>query len=154
MTTTTIKRPHTAHSLSDQAVRDLADMILKAIADMSGASPRSAEYLARLRTKNACEARLAAEFGRRRGWKVSKANLRIYTTMTDHPVVFWDPATRTHVVVAHVYGYNAAAARAFAKEHGLTVERVPPETFPAWHYPGACDLLVWRGRNILKGLAA
>ena len=135
-------------------MRDLADMILKAIADMSGAPPRSAEYLARVRTKNACEARLAAEFGRRRGWKVSKASPGTYTTMTDHPQVFWDPAARAHVVVTHVYGYNERATREYAQQRGLTVERVPPETFPAWHYPGAADLLVWRGRNILKGLAA
>lgn len=107
---------------------------------------------------SATKERLADEFGRRRGWKRSKARLHRYRMngasliigplelgeRLDHVYLYWIPETRRHAIVSHVYEHQAdyPSDAAFAAKHNLIVDY--PTDFPSWWYPGRTTLVVWR----------
>ena len=102
---------------------------------------------------------LAAEFGRRRGWKQCEPGdfesaYRDFVGSEfgaqdlghwyfDHSYLYRMPDGR-YAIASHIYDCGKeriAEHRAFAEKHDLTVEY--PTDFPSWWYPGHTKLVLW-----------
>jgi hypothetical protein len=112
------------------------------------------------------QATLAAEYGRRRGWRRTRRDFGVKTlaagkvintsgwfkdhglydsTFIDHPYCYRDERRRAVATVAHLYGLKKDATINYATQHGLVAEF--PKDFLSWYFPGETDLVVYRRKS-------
>lgn len=90
-------------------------------------------------TGKAFNAAQLAQRNRRRGPRAHESTITMLFghPLADHPDFFVDAANRPVAVVCHNYGETregTEAMRAWADEHGLSLERL---TIESWYYPGS-----------------
>jgi hypothetical protein len=131
--------------MDDVTVAALADELAKLCEASEGYAPKQWWRMERIQNQ------LAAEFGRRRGWKRSRLSpSSAYRDLfggpalmhqIDNPYLYRMPNGH-YAIASHVYNYDRDEDRALAARHNLIVEHVTD--FPSWWYPGHTKLVVWR----------
>jgi hypothetical protein len=130
--------------MDDATVAALASELTKLCDAPKGYAPKQWSRMEKI------QAQLAAEFGRRRGWKRSRSSpSSVYRDLfgapelmrlIDNPYFYCMP-NRRYAIASHVYNYDRDEDRALAAKHNLTVEHITD--FPSWWYPGETKLVVW-----------
>jgi hypothetical protein len=130
--------------MDDVTVAALADELAKLCEASEGYASKQWSRMEKV------QAQLAAEFGRRRGWKRSRSSpSTVYRDLfagpalmhlIDNPYVYRMPNGH-YAIASHVHNYNRDKDRALAARHNLVVEHVTD--FPSWWYPGETKLVVW-----------